>query len=267
MGSARSGQRARSARTRAGGPASSPATTTVRGPAGSETNAAVSRCAADAWAGPGAGSHRSSGTSGSSSWTLRCTGPAPSVRIAASVSSTRDRSWVATSGPKIPTWSVVWFALVPRRRAGRSAVTTTSGTPACAASSTAGCRLATAVPEVHITAARAPTLVSPTARNPALRSSMRVCSRSRPAAAASYAAKLSGALREPGAITTSVTPASTRVETTARASSVAVFVTSAHPSARPPGRPAPRPAGPPSGRPAPARRRPRPAPPRPRPAG
>ena len=36
-----------------------------------------------------------------------------------------------------------------------------------------------------------------------MRSSMRVCSRSSPAAAASYAAKLSGALRDPGATTTS----------------------------------------------------------------
>ena len=60
----------------------------------------------------------------------------------------------ANKRPEIPTWSVVWLALVPRSRAGRSAVTTTSGSPACAASSTAGWKLATAVPQVQITAAR-----------------------------------------------------------------------------------------------------------------
>ena len=130
-------------------------------------------------------------------------------------------SSVPVCGPKIPTWSVVWFASVPRSRAGRSAVTTTSGTPACDASSIAGCRLATAVPDVHITAARLPPLQSPSARNPAVRSSIRVCSRTRPASAASYAAKDSGALREPGASTISRTPSATSAVRTARASVVA----------------------------------------------
>ncbi len=98
----------------------------------------------------------------------------------------------------MPSWSVVWLASVPRSRSGRSAVTATRGTPACAASSIAGWRLATAVPLVQTTAAGDPTLVSPSARNAAERSSMRVCSRSTPASAASYAANDSGALREPG---------------------------------------------------------------------
>ena len=53
----------------------------------------------------------------------------------------------------MPTWSVVWLASVPRSRSGRSAVTATRGTPACAASSRAGWRLATAVPDVQMTAA------------------------------------------------------------------------------------------------------------------
>src|SRR6478752_9989021 len=120
-GSASSGQCAVSASTRAGGPASSPATTTVRGPDGSVTcSAGRIRCTT----GPGAtsGAQRSSGTSGSPSGTLRCTGPVVSRSYDAVA------SWVATSGPNTPTWSVVWLALVPRSRAGRSAVTTTSAT-------------------------------------------------------------------------------------------------------------------------------------------
>ena len=131
----------------------------------------------------------SSGSSGSSSCTLRCTGRLPPwLRTKARVAS---RSAAATSSvgakePKIPTWSVVWLAPEPRRRAGRSAVTTTSGTPACAASTTAGRRLATAVPDVHDTAAgRLPTFASPRARKPAVRSSIRVCRRRPPAVAAS----------------------------------------------------------------------------------
>ena len=43
-------------------------------------------------------------------------------------------------------------ATMPRKGCGRSAVTTTSGIPAWCASSTAGCRFATAVPEVVTTA-------------------------------------------------------------------------------------------------------------------
>ncbi len=118
----------------------------------------------------------------------------------------------------MPTWSVVWLASVPRSRAGRSAVTTTRGWPEWAASSTAGCRLATAVPDVHTTAARAPARVSPSARKAADRSSTRVWRRSSPAVAASWTAKDSGALRDPGATTTSRTPCARRAVTTARAS-------------------------------------------------
>ncbi len=50
---------------------------------------------------------------------------------------------------------------VPRSRAGRSAVTATMATPACVASSSAGCRLATAVPEVQITGGARPDLGQP----------------------------------------------------------------------------------------------------------
>ena len=123
------------------------------GPAGRRRRPRPPRCAgrsrersarrgcsrARARAAGGAGVQRSSGSSGSSSWTLRCTGP--SAERPAS-SRLRRRRAVRTSLPKMPTWSVVWLAPVPRSRAGRSAVTIISGRPACAASSTAGCRLA-----------------------------------------------------------------------------------------------------------------------------
>ena len=82
---------------------------------------------------------------------------------------------------------------------------------------------------VHSTAARDPVLVRPNARKPAERSSMRVCSRSSPALAASYAAKESGALRDPGARTTSRTPARTSAVITARANSVEELTDSPHP--------------------------------------
>ena len=52
----------------------------------------------------------------------------------------------------MPGCTVVWLAPVPRSSCGRSALTTTSGVPAWWASSTAGCRLATAVPDVVTTA-------------------------------------------------------------------------------------------------------------------
>ena len=61
---------------------------------------------------------------------------------------------------------------------------------------------------------------SPSARNPAVRSSMRTCSRSRPAASAACSANDSGALREPGHSTASVTPHRTSSSTTSRACSV-----------------------------------------------
>src|SRR4029078_835157 len=61
---------------------------------------------------------------------------------------------------------------------------------------------------------------SPSARNPAVRSSIRLCRVSSPAAAASYRAKESGALREPGASTAWRTPDRRSASTTARASAV-----------------------------------------------
>ena len=57
---------------------------------------------------------------------------------------------------------------------------------------------------------------SPSARNPADRSSMRTCSRSRPAASAACSANASGAEREPGASTASRTPHRTSSSTSTR---------------------------------------------------
>eukprot|EP00983_Pelagomonas_calceolata_P076649 1153509-Pelagomonas_calceolata.AAC.1 len=47
------------------------------------------------------------------------------------------------------TWSMVWLAPVSRSSPGRSAVTSSRGTPDSDASTTAGSRLATAVPELQ----------------------------------------------------------------------------------------------------------------------
>ena len=62
------------------------------------------------------------------------------------------RSWHGAKVPKIPAWSVVWLAPVPRSRSGRSALTTTTRRPVWCASMTAGSRLPTAVPDVVTTA-------------------------------------------------------------------------------------------------------------------
>ena len=156
----------------------------------------------------------------------------------------RRRRRSRTSGPKIPTWSVVWLAPVPRSRAGRSAVTTTSGRRRRApprARPGAGwrrrCRTCTSPPR-----ARRPWSARARGSRRCARRS-RVCSRSSPASAASYAANASGALREPGREHDLGDPGlDQRARRRARASSVDGFVTSRDPAARP----APRPAGPPS---------------------
>jgi len=56
----------------------------------------------------------------------------------------------------MPGCAVVWLAPVPRKRAGRSAVTASSGASACSASSSAGCRFAAAVPDVVTTGVTRP---------------------------------------------------------------------------------------------------------------
>ena len=72
---------------------------------------------------------------------------------------------------------------------------------------TAGWKFAAAVPDVHTTATGPPlALASPRAVNDAERSSIRTCSRTRPARSSSSDAIASGADREPGATTTSRSP-------------------------------------------------------------
>ncbi len=109
-----------------------------------------------------------------------------------------------------------------------------NGSRLCEASKTAGCRLATAVPEVVITATGSPlALASPSAVNPALRSSVRMCNRSRSIRSASKISYASGALREPGATTISRTPREINSSITVRAHWLAsgISVRSGHGSA------------------------------------
>ncbi len=78
-------------------------------------------------------------------------------------------------------------------------MSTISGTRASKASTTAGWRLAAAVPDVHVTATGRPVaLAMPSAKKPAERSSI-TDTASRPGCAASVSA--SGALRDPGQVT------------------------------------------------------------------
>ena len=156
-----------------------------------------------------------SGSSGSSSWTLRWVGPRRRVATSAAASSSSvdastPRSKQGAKTPKIPSWRVVWLAPLPRIAAGRSAARTTRRRPEWDASITAGSRFPTAVPEVVTTATgvRDPA-ASPSARNPADRSSTRTWSRTSPAASAAYSANARPAEREPGARTTSRTPPET----------------------------------------------------------
>ena len=168
--------RPRSASCRAGGPASSPATTTVRGPGAERVRGRCRRgprvrehhvgSVAPVTLGVGRIRVGGVGSSGSSNWQLRWIGPSGNQAASRASSSGAVRSTKLAASPNRRTWSVVWLAPVPRRRAGRSAVTATRGTPAWAASSTAGCRLAAAVPDVVTTATgRCDPLASPRARN------------------------------------------------------------------------------------------------------
>lgn len=82
---------------------------------------------------------------------------------------------------------------------GRSAVSTINGTRASWASTTAGSRLAAAVPEVQVTATGRPeAFAMPRAMKPAARSSIIDTTSSRSSAAR---VKAIGALRDPGEVT------------------------------------------------------------------
>src|SRR5918998_2649500 len=108
-------------------------------------------------------------------------------------------------------WSMVWFAPVGRSSGGRSAVKRIAGTPSVAASTTAGSRLATAVPEVVIQAAGSPVArACPTAANAVPRSS-KWTRLSAPSLAASAATR--GVEREPGATQKKLTPLRTSSST------------------------------------------------------
>ena len=89
----------------------------------------------------------------------------------------------------------------------RFAVTAMTCTHDSCASMIAGCRFATAVPLVTTTGTgRSESRERPRARKPALRSSIRTCSRTRSSSAAAASANATPALREPGHSTTSRTP-------------------------------------------------------------
>src|SRR5699024_944029 len=116
---------------------------------------------------------------------------------------------------------MVCMAPLPRSSGGLLAVRALTGTPDCAASTIAGWRLATAVPEVTTTGTAEPEPAArPSARYPAPRSSMRTWSRIRPARSAAASASASGALRDPGHRTASRTPWRTNSSTRTRACAV-----------------------------------------------
>ena len=90
--------------------------------------------------------------------------------------------------------------------AGRSAVSSSSGIPEARASMAAGTRFPTAVPEVVTTATTLPEAFAiPRAVKAATRSSILTCRPSSPAVSAAWRAREIGALREPGASSTSRT--------------------------------------------------------------
>ena len=137
---------------------------------------------------------RRSGTSGSRNGRLRCTGPAGGPWAAANARQAIARQVAPapstasggpgsqnqrTASPYSLAWSIVWPAPVSRSSGGRSAVHTSIGTRACAASITAGWKLAAAVPDVHSTIAGTPRREPDPerARNAADRSSSTTCTR------------------------------------------------------------------------------------------
>ena len=151
--------------------------------------------------------------SSSSIGRLQCTGPcgAPRQAFQASLAICRRAAGSMAASPagspsrnnrqqgaRKASWFTVWLAPQCLSRAGRSAVSSNSGTAPLSASTTAGSRLATAVPEVVTTAVGRPSpRPSPTARKAAERSSTAV-NRSRPCCPSTPAATARGAERLPG---------------------------------------------------------------------
>ena len=134
-------------------------------------------------------------TSGSTNAAFRWTGPATGELVgavrraspqsvgevaprapASSARATPGSSKRRTMSPKSWCWSIVWGAPTPWSSGGRSAVRTSSGTKAWDASATQACSSAAAVPLVTtIATGIRVTRARPSAKNPALRSSMRTC--------------------------------------------------------------------------------------------
>jgi pimeloyl-ACP methyl ester carboxylesterase len=101
-----------------------------------------------------------------------------------------------------------------RSSGGRSAVSTSSGTPACVASWTAGAKFAAAVPLVHATAAGRPVaFATPRAKKPALRSS--TCDQVGIRSSAARARTI-GVEREPGDVQAPAIPQRASSSTKAR---------------------------------------------------
>src|SRR4051794_23167582 len=114
----------------------------------------------------------------------------------------------------MPSWSIVCPAPTSRSSAGRSAVSTSSGTPASWASTTAGRYSAAAVPLVQArTTGRRVALARPRAKKPPARSSICEVQRRRPSRTS---ARTSGVERDPGDVTASTTPQRTSSSTNAR---------------------------------------------------
>src|SRR5580693_8213709 len=168
-------------------------------------------------------------------------------------SGTPDSAYQRTADPYSLTWSIVWLAPVPRNSGGRSAVSTSSGTADSSASMTAGWKFAAAVPDVHSTATgRRDALARPSAVNAADRSSIRTCSRTRPARSSAQNAMARGVDLDPGAMTTSRSPQRANSSASAVANAVDGFTGPSSPSprhllllstGRRPALPGPRPAG------------------------
>ena len=128
-----------------------------------------------------------SGSSGSRNGTLTCTGPAGPAAATATARPATHRQCASVTGspsnggssvnhfaarPNRWVWLIAWGAPRSRSSAGRSAVSTTSGTRASCASTTAGASSTTAVPDVaRRTTGRREVRAMPSAKNPAARSS------------------------------------------------------------------------------------------------
>ena len=171
---------------------------------------------------------------------LRCTGAdcahprawSTAVRHRPTVvrASTEMSSPYATDRPYKATWSIVWLAPTPRSSGGRSAVSTSRRHPRDSASTTAGCRLAAAVPDVAHDGHGRPDALPARARG--TRPTARRCGRAAgagragpPRAARRRAARCASRARAPPR----VTPHRTSSSTTTVASAVDGFT---RPSAR-----------------------------------